>query len=456
MRVAVPMRTCLWAMLALAASAAAKVPTEQLALLDGPQYTCMGAERAGSKGGVAAWTGKFLGAWPGMTEAHGYDPGPYAAERPLYTVTAQNAEQYAALLGEGQKALLRKYPQAFRLPVYPSHRDFRYADRVCAIVRQNAAAAVLRGDGLATTQLLGGIPFPFPQNGLEAIWNSLRGAGEWNDAVTYDTADVYANGSIAWGRTRLRVLVPANDPRLAAPLPSAQQEVLAWFYHEQLLPERDKGTISSGDTPIDYARGQLDAWVYNPGLRRVKQAMDVGADYAVPPAGLHTVDDESLFNGTPQHFDWKLLGKREMLVPYHAFKVNDPALKYGELVRPGSLNPDYQRYELHRVWVVEGRLKAGERHVYSRRTLYIDEDTWLPLWSDCYDLRGQLWRSSYVDYFYSPESQAFERGVTVYHDLSLGAYEAQYLVNESKQWWKFNDPALRQNMFGQAALAHGH
>src|SRR5581483_3998872 len=164
MRVAVPMRTCLWAMLALAASAAAKVPTEQLALLDGPQYTCMGAERAGSKGGVAAWTGKFLGAWPGMTEAHGYDPGPYAAERPLYTVTAQNAEQYAALLGEGQKALLRKYPQAFRLPVYPSHRDFRYADRVCAIVRQNAAAAVLRGDGLATTQLLGGIPFPFPQN----------------------------------------------------------------------------------------------------------------------------------------------------------------------------------------------------------------------------------------------------------------------------------------------------
>ncbi|MBV8063143.1 MAG: DUF1329 domain-containing protein [Nevskia sp.] len=441
---------------AASACASAKAPADKLAQLDGPQYTCMGAERAGSNSGVAAYTGKFLGGWPGLRNVHGYDPGPYAAERPLYTVTAQNLEQYAAQLGEGQKALLRKYPQGFRLPVYPSHRDFRYPDRVCAIVKQNAATAVLRADGLATVQALGGIPFPFPQNGLEAVYNTQRGAGEWNDAVTYDIADVYANGSIAWGRTRLRVLVPANDPKLAAPLRSPEQEVLAWFYYEQLLPERDKGIIASGDTPDDYQRGQLNAWVYNPGLRRVKQAIDVGADYAVPPAGLHTVDDESLFNGTPQHFDWKLLGKREMLVPYHAFKVNDPALKYAELIQPQTLNPDDQRYELHRVWVLEGRLKAGERHIYSRRTLYIDEDTWLPLWSDCYDQRGQLWRSSYVDYFYSPESQAFERGVIVYHDMSSGAYEAQYLVNESKQWWSFNDPTMRPNMFGQAALAHGH
>jgi hypothetical protein len=431
-------------------------PDDTAAQLDGPKYTCIGAERAGSAAGVAAYTGRFLGAWPGLGNVQGYAPGPYAAEKPLFVITAQNMAQYAAQLGEGQQALLRKYPQSFRLPVYPSHRDFRYADRVCQIVQRNLHDARLRDDGLAITQLLGGIPFPFPRNGLEAIYNLERGAAEWSDAVVYDIADVYANGSIAWGRTRLKVLVPANDPKLAAPMNSAQQSIAAYFYHEQILPERDRGVISVGNTNLDFRDGQINAWVYNPGLRRAKQAMEVGSDYAVPPAGLHTVDDESLFNGTPQHFSWKLLGKREIYVPYDNFRINDPALKYADLVKPNTLNPDYQRYELHRVWVVEGTLRPGERHVYSKRLLYIDEDSWQALWSDTYDMRGQLWRSSYADYFYSPQSQAFERGVIVYHDLSNGTYDAEYLVNESKEWWRFNDPSFTPMMFGPSALAHGH
>jgi len=444
------------AALAEASPADAAAPAALAAQLDGPRYSCMGAERAGSADGVAAYSGRFRDSWPGMKSAQGYDAGPYADERPLFTITAQNMAQYAAHLGEGQKALLQKYPAAFRMPVYPSHRDFRYADRVCAVVKQNALSAQLRDDGLSTVQALGGIPFPFPQNGLEAIYNIERGAAEWSDAVVYDIADVYGNGSIGWGRTRLKVLVPSNDPGLKTPLRSPQQTVAAYFYHEQMLPLRDKGVISVGNTAIDYRDGQISAWVYNPGLRRAKQAMDVGSDYAVPPAGLHTVDDESLFSGTPQHFSWKLLGKKELYEPYDNFRINDPALKYADLVKPDTLNPDYQRYELHRVWVLEGDLRPGERHVYSKRLLYIDEDSWQPLWSDSYDMRGQLWRSSFADYFWSPTSQVFERGVIVYHDLSSGAYEAEYLVNESREWWKFNDPSYTPMMFGPAALAQGH
>ncbi len=416
----------------------------------------MGAERAGSEDGVAAYSGRYRDSWPGMKSNQGYDPGPYADEKPLFTISAQNLEQYAAHLGEGQKALLRKYPQAFRMVIYPSHRDFRYADRVCATVKRNALNAAVREDGLTTLQALGGIPFPFPQNGLEAVYNIERGAAEWTDSVVYDIANVYANGSTAWGRTRLKVLVPSNDPKLAAPLQSPQQSAAAYFYHEQILPQRDKGVISVGNTTLDYRDGQINAWVYNPGLRRSKQAIEVGSDYAVPPAGMHTVDDESLFSGTPQHFAWKLLGKQELYVPYDNFRINDPALKYADLVKPNTLNPDRQRYELHRVWVLQGELRPGERHVYSKRVLYIDEDSWQPLWSDTYDLRGQLWRSSYADYFWSPASQVFERGVIVYHDLSNGAYEAEYLVNESKDWWRFNDQSYTPMMFGPGALAQGH
>ena len=442
--------------LAGAAPALAHSPAALASQLDGPKTTCIGAERAGSAGGVAAYSGKFQGGWPGLKEPQGYSPGPYAEEQPLFTITAQNMAQYGAHLNEGQKALLQKYPQTFRMAVYPSHRDFRYADRVCAIVKTNAATAQLRADGLSTVQVLGGIPFPFPQNGLEAIYNVERGAAEWSDSVVYDIADVYPGGSAAWGRTRLKVLVPSNDPKLAAPMKTPDQAIAAYFYHEQMLPQRDKGTITVGSTSNDYKDSQISAWVYNPGLRRAKQAMDVGSDYPVPPGGMHTVDDESLFNGTPAHFSWKLLGKKELYVPYNNFKVNDPSLKYSELIKPNTINPDYQRYELHRVWVVEGELRPGERHVYSKRVLYIDEDSWAPLWSEGYDTRGQLWRTSFADIFYSPASQAFERGVVVYHDLSSGAYEATYLVNESKDWWRFNDPGYTPMMFGPSALANGH
>jgi hypothetical protein len=198
-------------MLALGAAPVMAAAAPPASALDGPQYTCIGSERAGSADGVAAYTGKYTTSWPGMA-AQGYDPGPYAAEKPLFVITAQNAAQYAANLTDGQKALLQKQPQAFRMPVYPSHRDFRIPERVCAIVRDNAGKAQVRGDGLATVQELGSIPFPFPQNGLEAIYNTQRRAGEWTGSVVYDTADVYATGSIAWGRTRLKILVPANDP----------------------------------------------------------------------------------------------------------------------------------------------------------------------------------------------------------------------------------------------------
>ena len=183
----------------------------------------------------------------------------------------------------------------------------------------------------------------------------------------------------------------------------------------------------------------------------------MGTDYAVPPAGLHTVDDESQFNGTPQHYEWKLLGKREMLVPYHNFRINDPALKYDALIKPGTVNPDYVRYELHRVWVIEGKLKPGLRHVYGRRVLYADEDTWLPLWADNYDMRAQLFRTSFVNWFYSQESSTFHRGVTVYHDLSSGAYEATYLVNQAGAgWWRLNQKFPLSMFTPEAAARGGH
>ena len=433
----------------------ARVPEEQVRQLGGDKLTCSGAERAGSASGVAAYTGKWLDSWPGMLSAKGYDPGPYAAEQPLYVVTADNMAAYADKLSDGQKALLKKYPQRFRMPVYASHRDFRLPEWACEVIRKNAASALLVHDGQGTQAITGAIAFPFPQNGLEAIWNVILGHGPANETAVIDIADVFSSGRIAWGKQRYMTLSPYANPVKRM---STQDTVAAYFFDETLLPERDKGAIGVGFQPTDFKDGSTQVWAYSPGTRRLRQAPDINFDYATPPSGLRTVDDDCLFNGSPSRYDWKLVGKRELLVPYHAFRVNDPALKYKDLLPPGTLNPDVMRYELHRVWVIEGTLKHGFRHIYGRRVLYADEDSWRALWADNYDTRGQLWRTAYVTYRYAPDAQAWHRGVSVYHDLNANAYEAGYLVNEAGAgWWRLNRSDMNAQMFTpQAALQKGH
>jgi len=250
--------------LALAARAAAGAPTpDEIARLGGAELTCTGALKAGTESGVAPYSGKWLGDWPGVKNRQGFDPGPYADEKPLFTITAANADQYAARLTDGQKALFKKYPGAFRMPVYPSHRDFRYPDWVCDAVKKNAATAKLTASGLGADHVLGAIPFPFPATGLEALFDIKRGfaGGLFSEEVVHTSAAMYANGATAWGKVRLKVLVPWNRPEQQGHALSQDQPVEVHFYYEQIQPERDKGTISVRSTPNDYGARKAEAWV---------------------------------------------------------------------------------------------------------------------------------------------------------------------------------------------------
>ncbi|WP_241696157.1 DUF1329 domain-containing protein [Solimonas terrae] len=437
-----------------AQSAFAKVSAEQAAQLGGDKLTCMGAERAGNAdGSIPAYSGKWLGAaWPGATQ-NGYNPGPYADEKPLFTIDSDNLAQYAERLTEGQKALLKRYPKAFTMPVYASHRDFRYPDWVCDAVRKNATSAELVHDGLGFTGTTGGIPFPFPSDGLEAQTNMQNPHRAWTEQGILDQFVVYPNGNRAPGRVVYKILSVWNDPKHRG---SNQDEVNSYFYSETLLPERDKGAITLGWTPNDNSIDR-QAWFYSPGTRRVRQAPEFGFDTPQGAGGFRTVDDDRLFNGSPERYDWQLLGKKEIYVPYDSFKQNDPAVRYDQLLPPSSVNPQYMRYELHRVWVLEATVKQGYRHIYAKRRFYVDEDSWHALWVDNYDARGQLWRASMVNYFYSPAIEGFQAGIAIYHDLTANAYYVDRLVNESKQWWQLNQGGLSADMFSpDAASRHGH
>ena len=80
--------------------------------------------------------------------------------------------------------------------------------------------------------------------------------------------------------------------------------------------------------------------------------------------GSITVDEVRIFNGSAQRYNWNIVGKKELYIPYNTARLHANDLKYASMLTPGHINPDNMRYELHRVWVLEGVLKPGNRHLY--------------------------------------------------------------------------------------------
>jgi hypothetical protein len=159
-------------------------------------------------------------------------------------------------------------------------------------------------------------------------------------------------------------------------------------------PARRAGEILLVHEPgADYTAGKgRKAWQYLVGQRRVRLAPAVSFDTPNPGvAGTSTYDDAFVYNGSPERFNWKLVGKQEMIVPANNHRFLFEA-QLEDALGPKFMKPDLLRFEKRRVWVVDATLKEGQRHLYSRRTYYLDEDSWIAAASDQYDGRGQLWR----------------------------------------------------------------
>jgi ligand-binding sensor domain-containing protein len=123
-----------------------------------------------------------------------------------------------------------------------------------------------------------------------------------------------------------------------------------------------------------------------------------------------------------------------MYVPYNSYKLHSDKLKNSEILKPLHINQDLARYELHRVWVVDAKLKPGTSHLYARRTFYVDEDSWQILVADHYDGRGQMWRVSEAHCINYYDAQTFWSTLEVHIDLHNGRYLAVGLDNENPMY----------------------
>ncbi|MDN6873439.1 DUF1329 domain-containing protein [Pseudomonas citronellolis] len=430
----------------LAGQAMAAVSADQVARL-GADLTPMGAEKAGNAdGSIPAWTGG-LATSAGALDAAGFLADPYAGEKPLFTITAQNAEQYKAKLTPGQLAMFKRFPDSYLIPVYPSHRSAAYPAEVLAAVKANAGATHLAEGGNGLENFKVSIPFPIPQNGLEAIWNHVTRYRGKTMLRTTAQMNPQSNGDYTISYMKEQFAFPFG---LKDYDPAKMDNILYYFRQEILSPPRRAGSVMLVLETINQVKEPRMAWMYNAGQRRVRRAPQVA--YDSPGAeGMRTYDDFDMFNGSPDRYDWKLLGKQELYIPYNSFALDSPKAKYADIVKPGHLNPDYTRYELHRVWHVEATLKPGQRHVYSKRDLYIDEDSWQIAEADAYDGRGNLWRVSegHARPFY--DQQFTWLTAETHYDVLSGRYTVSGLRNEEKGAYRF-DLESTSNDFTPSAL----
>src|SRR5678810_1364448 len=136
----------------------------------------------------------------------------------------------------------------------------------------------------------------------------------------------------------------------------------AYFIQETVAPARLAGEVLLVQETLDQSIENRRAWVYNPGQRRVRRAPNVAFDNpGTNSDNLRTSDQFDMYNGSPQRYDWTLVGKKEMLVPYNSYKLDSNTLKYSDILKKNHINPDVARYELHRVWAVSyTHLRAHE------------------------------------------------------------------------------------------------
>jgi hypothetical protein len=426
------------AMAAVSAEEAAKLKTT---------LTPMGGDKAANKdGSIPEWTGGYTTAIPGFKNGGRRDGDPFASEKPLFTITAKNMDQYLDKLSDGSKAMLTKYP-TYRIDVYPTHRTAAAPQWVYDNTAKNATRGKLK-PSLIPEGIYGGVPFPIPKSGAEVMWNHvLRWRGE-NFQMPYTSTLITADGqSVLTADATVDQTIPYyyKDGTI--------EKFNGEYYNVRIInvgPPIRAGEAITGRLNIEADKDQI--WVYLAGQRRTRKLPNACCDTPTPAsAGVMSFDELEVFGGRLDRFNWKVLGKKEIFVPYNTNKSLKPT-KTSELVRGSHLNPDHVRWELHRVWVVQGDIAEGKRHVSPKGVYYVDEDSWIAILGDRWDAKGQLAKTMWQLPLLMPDAPAVNAVTFGFNDLLSNSMFINTVVNEKATQLKFM-PRYPESVFTPDAMS---
>lgn len=396
--------------------------------------TPVGAERMGNGKDIPSWTGGLKQSKSHLTGE--FHSNPYFREKPLFSINQKNMEQHKARLSLGSQKLLQQFP-SMELMVYPTHRSASYPDYVYQGIKNNVKTAKLMKFGAGVEGSRISSPFPIPQNGLEVLWNhTLRFRGK---SIDYEASTVHVNasGSRAVTLREYQYYFAYSDPEVST---ADLNNKIFFLKRKTLAPARQAGGITLVHETLDQVRSPRKSWIYVPGQRRVRRTPDLNHDTPdVATDSLRTIDQVDMFNGAPTYYDWNLIGKQEMYIPYNAYSLHSPDLTIEDITGPAHLNPKLLRYEAHRVWIVEATVRLGLKHRYAKRRYYFDEDSWSIVYAEEYDEEGNLWQfteSHLINYYEVPV--VFSTLENTY-DFKDGRYFVEGIDNDRGATYNYSD-----------------
>lgn len=410
------------------------------------ELTAMGAIRPGNGEAIPAYEGGLRENSSGRI----IPEAPFPGDEPLFRIDQDNLEKHRAHLSPGQIAMIRRY-ENYVIPVYRTRRTAAYPSAIEQQTMKNQERVELIANGNGLKHYESGIPFPVPENGLEAIWNHItryRG-GSLRRQIARATPGKEGDFTVTRLTEDFTYPTALVDYR-----PGEHENILFYFRQQVTSPARLAGNILLVHETINQHREPRKAWVYNSGQRRVRRAPDANYD-AQAGSGQATADNLDMFNGATDRYEWELLGRKTKYIPYNAYRLASPELSYDDIIKAGHIDQSLARYERHRVWHVRATLKDGERHVYSRRDFYIDEDSWQIAIADHYDGRGELWRVAEAHMVQFPGPRVPGYAFETLYDLRSGRYVINGLTNEETTPYRF-DTRKRHREYTPAALRRSH
>ncbi len=385
----------------------------------------------------------------------GYSPGspipnPYKDDKILFKIDYTNVDKYKDRLAPGQYQRVKQNKKFF-MNIYPTRRNHLYPKIFYDKTEQNLKTCRIDQTG-NLVGFNGGVPFPNPKNGAEAIWNVKKNwMGDATIGKDMTLRYVSPSGKVTKMVNTTKV-ISYDTTRLGAPLPNPEgvkQKMLV----EYTYPADSVGFKILIIQYMDDNRND-DTWLYFPALRRVRRA--ASSDRGGGRGGESTLDEQGNgFRGLVSEWNWKLLGKKEIYVPMNCYDMFKIGAKDEDECWARDINPTRVRYELHRMWVIEGTLKSGMEHDYSKRVEYCDEDSWYFVHGDRYDMRGNLWRvMEFYTYYDMCQVWKCTPGI-LYVNLESGRYEFFGGNKTEKTIESIRDAKLDPGEFTVNALKRG-
>lgn len=311
------------------------------------------------------------------------------------TVDRTNLPKFEKLIPQGIQYLIKKYKMKLKVaayePVHPSEGYIEATNKYLGKARIIDLGKVYDKRGIKG--YVAGLPFPRPRSGLEVAWNFHYHYSADDGEVTYAVYWVSASGGVEHNELWKLSAIKGDHRTDTEPIPAIEslrsKGLQGAGLTFALAPYDKKGMGAVYFRHVEPRDGQ--GHVYIPSMRRVlKNSFGTRGDSWNSTDLFY--EDVRGYSGYPEWMNWKLLGKKTVLLPMHSgVRLGSKGVNAAyDFDSWPHWNPRYQ-YEPRPVYLLEARPKLPD-YPYSKQYLYVDAETFHVLYKAAYDKKGEIWK----------------------------------------------------------------